>query len=175
MRIMREIPPDFLIAGTIRIDLRKVIHNEIEKQKSKCKCIRCREIGFALREGKKIDKRLRLNLINYQASHGKEFFLEIINKDDIIFGLIRLRIPNKSKILLVRELHVYGPAVKLFRKEKGKYQHIGLGKKLMNEAEKIAFEYGYKKISVISGVGVREYYRKLGYRLEGSYMVKYFN
>ena len=29
-----------------------------------------------------------------------------------------------------------------------------------------------KKISVISGVGVREYYRKLGYELEGSYMVK---
>ncbi|MGB9707973.1 MAG: tRNA uridine(34) 5-carboxymethylaminomethyl modification radical SAM/GNAT enzyme Elp3 [Candidatus Pacearchaeota archaeon] len=175
MRLMREIPPEFLVAGTTRIDLRKVVAEEMSKRGLKCNCIRCREIGFALLKGKSIDKNLKLNKIEYKASKGKEIFLEIINKDDIIFGLIRLRIPDKSSTLLVRELHVYGPAVELFKKEKGKYQHIGLGKQLMREAEKIASQEKCNKIKVISGVGVREYYRALGYKLEDSYMIKEIN
>ncbi|MCX8194074.1 MAG: tRNA uridine(34) 5-carboxymethylaminomethyl modification radical SAM/GNAT enzyme Elp3 [Candidatus Pacearchaeota archaeon] len=172
MRVMREIPPEFLVAGTKRIDLRKVVAEEMEKQGLKCNCIRCREIGFALLKGKKIDKKLTLNVIKYRASKGCEFFIEIVNKDDIIFGLIRLRIPDKSKEMLVRELHVYGPAVELGKKAKEVIQHKGLGKWLMNEAEKIAKAKKCTKIKVISGVGVREYYRTLGYNLEGTYMVK---
>jgi len=172
MRIMREIPPDYLVAGTKRIDLRKVISERMKKNNLKCRCIRCREIGFALLQKKEIKTNLKINKIEYNASKGREFFLEIINDDDIIFGLIRLRIPDNSKILLVRELHVYGPAVELFKKDKNKIQHTGLGKKLMREAEKIAQQFLCNKISVISGVGVRDYYRGLGYVLEGGYMVK---
>lgn len=172
MRIMREIPPEFLIAGTIRSDMRKMVADEMLKRELKCNCIRCREIGFALMKGKKIDNHLKLNTIEYKASKGKEFFIEIINNDDVIFGLVRLRIPEKSKTLLVRELHVYGPAVEIFKKAIGEYQHTGLGKQLMHEAERIAKEKKCKKISVISGVGVREYYKNLGYELEGTYMVK---
>lgn len=173
MRVMREIPPEFLVAGTVHIDLRKNIAEEMIKKGLKCKCIRCREIGFALLKGEKVSTELRINKIEYRASKGKEIFIEIINQDDIIFGLIRLRIPQKSSTLLVRELHVYGPAVELFRKMKGAWQHTGLGKQLMAEAERIARENKCRKASVISGVGVREYYRQLGYRLEGAYMVKY--
>ncbi|MEW6063510.1 MAG: tRNA uridine(34) 5-carboxymethylaminomethyl modification radical SAM/GNAT enzyme Elp3 [Nanoarchaeota archaeon] len=172
MRVMREIPPDFLVAGTKRIDLRKVIEDEIGKRGEKCSCIRCREIGFAMLKGKEIKRDLRLNKVEYKASKGKEIFLEIINSDNIIFGLIRLRIPDNSKELLVRELHVYGPAVELAKKEKNKFQHIGFGRLLMNEAETIAKENSCKKIKVISGVGVREYYKELGYKLEDGYMVK---
>jgi elongator complex protein 3 len=176
MRIMREIPPEFLVAGTITIDLRKVIHEKMLKEQLNCNCIRCREIGFAIRDKKfeKIDKNLKLNIIKYKASKGTEFFLEIINEQDIIFGLARLRIPDKSDTLLVRELHVYGQAVELGKKVQGKTQHTGLGKWLMKEAEKIAKENKCKTISVISGVGVREYYKNLGYELDkdGIYMVK---
>ena len=172
MRIMREIPPEFLIAGTIRSDMRKMVADEMLKRGLKCSCIRCREIGFALMKGEKIDNHLKLNTIEYNASKGKEFFIEIINNDDVIFGLVRLRISDKSKTLLVRELHVYGPAVEIFKKAAGEYQHTGLGKQLMQEAERIAKKTKCKKISVISGVGVREYYRNLGYELEGTYMVK---
>ncbi|MBU4256939.1 GNAT family N-acetyltransferase, partial [Patescibacteria group bacterium] len=71
---------------------------------------------------------------------------------------------------LIRELHVYGELVPVG--ENKKIQHSGLGKKLMAEAEKIARENGYKKITVISGIGARNYYRKLGYRLSESYMMK---
>ncbi len=175
MRIMREIPPEYMVAGTKRIDLRKVIQEEMKKQNKKCNCIRCREIGFALRDKKfkEIDDNLHLNKIQYKASKGKEYFIEIINDQDIIFGLIRLRILKEQKTLLVRELHVYGQAVEIGKKIQGKTQHRGLGKFLMNEAGKIAKKNKCKTIKVISGVGVREYYKNLGYALKNDYMVKY--
>ena len=71
---------------------------------------------------------------------------------------------------LIRELHVYGELVPVGKGKK--VQHAGLGKKLMKEAEKIAKGCGFKKIAVISGIGVRPYYKKLGYKLKNTYMVK---
>ena len=113
----------------------------------------------------------KIKIIKYNASNGKEYFLEFTNKENILFGLLRLRIINKTAI--IRELHIYGQALNLGA-EGVESQHIGLGKKLMQKAEEIAKENGYNKLSVISGVGVREYYKKLGYNLdeEGIYMVK---
>jgi len=172
MRIMREIPPDYLIAGTTRIDLRKVLRDEMSKRGLQCKCIRCREVGFALREGGKINKKIKLKQITYHASGSKEIFLSYVNKDNIIFALCRIRVLKNKKVLLVRELHVFGPQVRVGQKSKKEIQHKGLGKLLMQETEKIAKQNKCKKIIVISGTGVREYYRKLGYTLEGPYMVK---
>jgi len=166
MRIMREIPPDYLVAGTTRIDLRKDVEKELRDNKSNIKEIRFREIGF---NKEKLNLNLELKITKYKASEGKEYFLEIVNKDDVLFGLLRLRIANGKSI--IRELHVYGQSLKLG--EKGELsQHKGFGKMLMKEAEKISKKEKINKISVISGIGVREYYRKLGYNLENTYMVK---
>ena len=187
MRIMREIPPDYLVAGTTRIDLRKVIDEKIVRQKIKLNEIRSREIGFMMRDGRKIDMHLKMDILEYPASHGKEFFLEIVNNQDFLFALLRLRIPFKALLpeldnsAIVRELHVYGKSLGIGKQFSKKnldkdflmpIQHKGLGKLLMKKAEEIARTEGMKKIAVISGVGVREYYRKLGYKLDGSYMVK---
>ena len=170
MRIMREIPPKYLVAGTIRIDLRKVLKEELKKQNKKCVCIRCREIGIFLRDNPKVkvDNHLTLNQFTYSASGSKEIFIEVVNKDNIIFGLIRLRKINKT--LFVRELHVYGAQTEIGKK--GNIQHKGLGTSLMKEAEKIAKSEKCPEIKVISGVGVRQYYKKLGYRLKDNYMIK---
>ncbi len=169
MRVMREIPPDYLVAGTIRIDLRKDIEAELRKKNSKLKEIRYREIGFYLRDNREVKTNLKLKITKYRASDGDEYFLEIVNSNDILFGLLRLRIIKS--LAMIRELHVYGQALKLG--EKGELgQHTGLGKWLINEAEKLAKKSKCKKIRVISGVGVREYYKKLGYKLEGTYMAK---
>jgi len=171
MRIMREIPPEYIVAGTIRIDLRKDIEKELRKKNFKLKEIRYREIGFALQNKKEVTLNLKLKITKYKASKGIEYFLEIVNKDDILFGLLRLRIvENKA---LIRELHVYGQALKLGEQSEIASQHKGLGKWLMNKAEEIVRKHKIKKLSIISGVGVREYYRKLGYRLEENYMVKF--
>jgi len=164
MRVMREIPPVYLVAGTTRIDLRKEIEDVLRSQNKKIKEIRLREIGFS--KTKNFD--LELKTLRYEASGGREYFIQIVNKENILFALLRLRLNKESAI--VRELHVYGKSTKLGKK--GKTQHIGLGKQLMKKAEEITRKHDFKKLSIISGVGVREYYKKLGYKLEGSYMVK---
>ncbi|MCK5321346.1 tRNA uridine(34) 5-carboxymethylaminomethyl modification radical SAM/GNAT enzyme Elp3, partial [Candidatus Pacearchaeota archaeon] len=164
MRIMREIPPNYLVAGIKNIDLRKDIEEKIRAKKIRVDEIRFREIGFALRDKRKIDSNLKLRTTKYKASNGMEFFIEAINKDDTLFGLLRLRLDKKTAT--VRELHVYGPTLKLSEKANNAWQHKGLGKSLMEEAEKIAKKKGYKKIRVISGIGVREYYKKLNYKLD---------
>jgi len=178
MRIMREIPPAFLIAGIKNIDLRKDIEEEIRKNKTKIKEIRFREIGFALRDKKsekEIDTNLKIKKTIYKASDGKEVFLQAVNKNNILFGLCRLRLEkDKNKPAIIRELHVYGPALKL--KQKGKIsQHTGLGRQLLQQAEQFAKKQKRKSIKIISGAGVREYYKKLGYKLdkEKIYMEKY--
>jgi len=175
MRVMREIPPDFLVAGIIRIDLRRDIEAELKKWGGKIKEIRFREIGFAIRDLKKgvrIDGRLKLKISKYKASEGEEYFLEFINKDNILFGLCRLRVVDG--FAFVRELHVYGQALSLGEKGRGLGQHRGLGKRLLKEVEKIVLEKRVRKLKIISGVGVREYYKKLGYKLDNEriYMVK---
>lgn len=172
MRVMREIPPEYLVAGTLRIDLRKDVEEELRKRNSKLKEIRYREIGFAMRDKREVNLDLKLKITKYNASNGKEYFLEIVNKDDLLFGLLRLRISKERA--MIREVHVYGQSLKLG--EIGKIsQHVGLGKWLMNEAEKIVRKKKVEKLSIISGVGVREYYKKLGYELEETYMVKKIN
>ena len=170
MRIMREIPPEYLVAGTTKIDLRKDVEEELRKKNSKIKEIRYREMGFA---NKKINQNLKLKITKYKSSKQDEFFLEIVNSDDILFGLLRLRIVDD--IAIIRELHIYGKSKLLGEKSKIG-QHTGLGKWLMKEAEKIAKKEKCSGIKIISGVGVREYYKKLGYKLSslksGEYMWK---
>ncbi len=171
MRVMREIPPEYLVAGTIKIDLRKDIEKELRMEKCKLKEIRFREIGFALRSDKEVNLDLKLKITKYKASNGIEYFLEIVNKKDILFGLLRLRIVENKAI--IREIHVYGQALNLGQQSEIASQHKGLGKWLISEAEEIVRKHKIRKLSIISGVGVREYYRKLEYKLEENYMVKF--
>ena len=173
MRVMREIHPHYLVAGTTKIDLRKDIEEKLRKEHISLKEIRYREVGFASRNSQ-LSVGLKLKATGYSASRGKEYFLEIVNKEDVLFGLLRLRIFG-SKETIIREVHVYGQSLELGKKSNFSSQHKGLGKWLLGEAEKIAKKHGAKKISVISGVGAREYYRKFGYCLEKTYMVKNLN
>jgi len=175
MRIMREIPSKFLVAGLTKIDLRKEVEDYIRKNKIKVNEIRFREIGFALRDKREVNLDLKIKKISYPASQGKEIFLEAVNKEDILFGLLRLRLEKDKKIpAMIRELHVYSPALNLGEHMEKSFQHKGLGKELMTMAESLAKKAGYKQIRVISGIGVREYYKHLGYSIDsdGIYMEK---
>jgi len=177
-RLVRDVPAESIIAGPRVSNLRQII-----AEKSQCQCIRCREVGgnFNLQD------KIILNRIDYDASDGKEIFLEYATKDTKkLFALLRLRInpleleSQKTTIsalknsAIIREVHTYGTMTQIDKKNSKSPQHIGLGKKLIAKAERIAKdEFGLKKIAIISGIGAREYYRKLGYRLKNSYMVKY--
>ncbi len=171
MRIMREIPPEYLVAGTKRIDLRKDVEQELIKKQSKIQEIRFREIGLRGRYEKIEEKKLNLKITKYKASGGEEYFLEFVNNEDILFALCRLRIFKKQAI--IRELHVYGKAINIGKKGKQASQHKGLGMQLIKKAEEIARKNKIKSLKIISGVGVREYYRKFRYKLdEKGYMGK---
>ncbi|MEK6813014.1 MAG: tRNA uridine(34) 5-carboxymethylaminomethyl modification radical SAM/GNAT enzyme Elp3 [Nanoarchaeota archaeon] len=179
MRIMRAVPSQYILSGTKHSDFRKLAAMALQKEGNSCQCIRCREVGFVQRNGKTVDKKIRLSTTSYEASGGKEIFLEYVNKDDVLFALARFRIPSAShrkeitpKTLLIRELHVYGPEVIVAAHADQAIQHTGLGKQLMQEAEVVADAEGCNNIVVISGVGVRDYYRKLQFALEGPYMTK---
>jgi len=173
MRIMREIHPDYIIDGVKHIHLRRIIQEEMKKLNLKCRCIRCREIGFSKDEIGRIELVIRM----YKASNGKEYFISHESNDKIL-SLMRLRIPYEPfrkeisrRSLLLRELHVFGAQVKIG--DKGDIQHKGLGKELLKKAEEIAKIENCNKIVIISGIGVREYYSsKLGYHLDEPYMSK---
>ncbi len=175
IRIIRDIPEESVLSGNKKTNLRQLMQNKGVV----CRCVRCREIGdlnFRIQ-----DTEIRIQ--QYKANGGKEFFITFEEpKLDKIVGLCRLRLPGKKAkmafktldgVALVRELHVYGRQKSL--EEKGldsKTQHLGLGKRLMAEAERIAKKAGYSKIAVIAAIGTREYYKKLGYKLEETYMTK---
>ncbi len=91
-------------------------------------------------------------------------------------GELREKIYSAFPVLrnaaIVRELHTYGTALDLKQTRSDAAQHKGYGRRLMEEAEKIAACEGYEKMAVISGIGVRAYYEMLGYEKEDTYMVK---
>jgi len=172
MRVQRDIPPKFSEGGVDRSNLRQYVDELCRKKGIKCKCIRCREIG---RNDKIIDDNIYVDEFN--ANDGKEFFISI-GKEPLI-GFIRLRFPSQSlrkeitkNSAIIRELHVYSSALKVGSKGEG-YQHKGYGKILMDKAEEICRKNGKKKLIVISGIGVKDYYiSKLGYEKDGVYVSK---
>ncbi len=174
-RIQRDIPAKFIEAGVKKGDLRAIVLREMEKRGIRCPDIRCREVG------RKRGKKFEIVRREYEASRGKEIFLSYEDKDeDSIAAFLRLRLPSehahRSEIrnaAIVRELKVLGKEVPVGSREKEAWQHRGFGRELMYEAERIARdEWGVERVVVISGVGVRNYYRKLGYERLGPYMAK---
>ncbi len=173
MRVQRDIPPKYAAAGVDMSNLRQVVDQEIKKKGLVVREIRHREI-----KGDVVAEPLELRVFEYVASFGAEFFISLNDANDKLLGFVRMRFPSQSlreeitlDSALIRELHVYGFASPI-SSDDSNVQHRGLGKQLMKKAEEIALSRGKNKMVVISGVGVRSYYGKLGYRLEGPYMVK---
>ena len=181
-RLIRDFPSQSIEAGNKLTNLRELLQKEMQKQGLRCRCIRCREVRQKTTDLKKA----KLFIDEYKAAGGRELFISYETPErDAIFGFVRLRLngPNSDILFpelkgaaLIRELHVYGELLHHQQNAPDKVQHKGLGKKLMALAEKIAQENGYRKMAVISGIGVRQYYRKkINYRLQGTYMVKKLN
>jgi len=169
-RLMRDIPSKFIIAGSRDLALRGTIRKKMGQTRLRCSCIRCREYGHRLRDGWAIGEP-RLTRMDYETLGGREVFLSYEDENETLFGLLRLRMNGEKAI--VRELHIFGPEVPLGGRLERAAQHHGLGERLLREAERIAWEeFKADKLSVLSGVGAREYYRSLGYGLEGAYMTR---
>ena len=174
-RLYRDIPAESIIGGSKLSNLRQYVQKEMGERGVVCRCIRCREL-----KGQDYNPDdVELRVIEYDSSGGKEYFVSFEDiKNDLIIGFLRLRVPLKSWVkelsgaAIIREIHVFGEHVKVGGKVKKAGQHKGYGRQLIEKAVELTKSEGLSKLSVISGVGVREYYRKLGFEDGGLYQFK---
>jgi len=176
MRVQRDIPTYRTLGGVARTNLRQYVEVLMSKRGVVSRDIRARE------SGRKPSKNAhpQLTITEYTASGGTELFIAMEDVvQDILFGFCRLRFPGQQlspeftpTTAIIRELHVYGSAIGIGDDDVASSQHKGYGKQLMQKAQEIAVARGFDKLLVISGIGVREYYKKLGFTREGTYMAK---
>lgn len=182
-RVQRDIPMPLVTSGVEHGNIRELALARMADYGTKCRDVRTREVGIQEIHHKIKPEQIELVRRDYVANGGWETFLAYEDvQQDILIGLLRLRKCSDETFRpelkgkgasIVRELHVYGSVVPVAAKDPTKFQHQGFGMLLMEEAERIAREeHGANKLSVISGVGTRNYYRKLGYELDGPYMSK---
>jgi len=185
-RIVRDIPADYIVAGSRRSSLRQDVHHELTRRGQRCRCIRCREI-----KGKAIEpEALLFNDLVYETVDSQEHFMSFSTEDDRLAGYLRLSFPQSSSSLnrsqdrdqlqhhipelkdaaLIREIHVYGQSLEVGADLPGAAQHIGLGSSLLEKAETLSREVGFKKLAVIAAVGTRLYYQDRGFQRENLYM-----
>lgn len=180
-RIIRDIPSTDIVAGNKLTNFRQIAELNIQKQGSKCQCIRCREI----KSKNIIMSDVELEILSYETSVSTEYFISFKTiKDDFIVGFLRLMIPlvelshnhfieelqNKA---IIREVHIYGQVVGIGDQKIGKSQHLGLGSLLISKAKEIARENHFDNISVISAIGTQNYYSKKGFTISGLYMTSH--
>jgi elongator complex protein 3 len=171
-RVVRDIPSDDIVAGNKFTNFRQIAEAEAVKKKIVLKDIRSREV-----KNQKIAlNQLLLDITSYKTSVSQELFLQYLTKDRRIAGFLRLSLPTQKSFIkelenaaIIREVHVYGQAVNLGKTKSGAPQHLGLGKKLIAKSKEIATLEGYQKLSVISSIGTREYYQKLGFERDDLY------
>ncbi|MBT3313301.1 MAG: tRNA uridine(34) 5-carboxymethylaminomethyl modification radical SAM/GNAT enzyme Elp3 [Anaerolineae bacterium] len=177
-RVIRDIPSTNVVEGNKRTSLRQDVHREMATRGTKCDCLRCREV-----RGKAIEiEKLKLDDLKYQADDAEEHFISFITSDDKVAGFLRLSLPNadapKTGIsdledaAIIREVHVYGLSLEVGSEKSGSAQHVGLGTRLMLEAEQVALKSGFSKMAIIAAVGTRGYYLDRGFKRGELYLVK---
>jgi len=173
-RLMRDIPAPNIVAGVKKSNLRQIVQRHLAQKGLACHCIRCREV-----RGRAIDAdTLRLEQLDYETDGTRECFLSYCTPEDRLAGFLRLSLPRAeppiaelSGCAVIREVHVYGPALELGARQKGIAQHAGLGTRLLDEARRIAREEGFSRLAVIAAVGTRPYYRKRGFEQGELYVI----
>ena len=179
-RVVRDFPTTNVVAGNKKANLRQIAQEKLHEEGRPCRCIRCREIR---RDAIHFEE-LELRDLIYETDATTEHFLSYetaagFPHEDRLAGFLRLSLPDPdinhplpelTGHAMIREVHVYGPALNLGDDSRGEAQHIGLGTRLIERAKEIARAGGYRRMAVISAIGTREYYARLGFELDGLYM-----
>jgi elongator complex protein 3 len=188
-RVFRDIPADDIVAGVKSSNLRQLAHRRMAERGQVCRCIRCREV----RETSVTESDLHQVVHTYQAAESQEHFLSYETSDGRLAGFLRLSLPGRATSLesfavsetaevwevlpeiagaaLIREVHVYGPALEIGAESGGEAQHLGLGRRLIAEAKKRSHTAGFDRLCVISAIGTRRYYEGLGFERGDLYMI----
>lgn len=174
-RIVRDIPTTNVVAGNKKANLRQIAQQIMKKRGLRCRCIRCREI----RRERVAPADLELLVEKYETEGTTEYFLSYETRQGQLAGFLRLSLPDREQELplpelaghaMIREVHVYGPALPLGEESQGEAQHMGLGSRLVEKAKEIARAAGYGRMAVISAIGTQEYYARHGFQVNGLYM-----
>jgi elongator complex protein 3 len=172
-RLMRDIPAPNIVAGVKKSNLRQIVQRRMRRQGMACRCVRCREV-----RGQAVDADvLKLDRLDYDTDATRECFLSYVTPEDRLAAFLRLSLPQAEPPIaelngcaVIREVHVYGPALELGDRQEGAAQHAGLGTQLLDEAQRIARQEGFRRLAVIAAVGTRPYYRERGFTLGRLYM-----
>jgi elongator complex protein 3 len=177
-RVVRDIPADYIVHGSRASNLRETVQAHLAATGRRCSCIRCREV----RDDQLDANAVASNVQRYETGAGLEHFLSMETGDGQLAGFLRLLLPWRGQDIaqpaelagcaLVRELHVYGPALHIGAAGAGEAQHRGLGSQLLAQAEHIAREAGWQRLAVIAALGTRAYYRGRGFASGDLYMHK---
>ena len=190
-RLFRDIPAHHIEAGVKTSNLREVVQKELTRRGERCGCIRCREV----RRQQVSEEALRLNVSTYTTDLTVEHFLQFVVVEEgerdshaahqeraPLAGFLRLSLPKTptagSRAFLeeirgnamIREVHVYGPALAIGRSEAGAAQHVGVGTRLLAEARRLSRAAGFDRISVIAATGTQAYYAARGFEPGDLYM-----
>jgi len=181
-RLMRDIPVHHIAAGCRNTNLRQTVRRHMLERGLHCQCIRCREVRVS-----EVDpEAFVLHDLVYATPTGTEHFLSFVtpsspDEPSRLAAFLRLSLPSEATeangivpyeligSAVIREVHVYGPSLRL-GSHTGHAQHQGLGTRLLEEAERVACEAGFRHLSVISAIGTRSYYRSRGFALDDLYM-----
>lgn len=193
-RMIRDISAPDIKAGNKKVNLRQLVEQRIDSEGLATAEIRHREVSLA----NVAAEDLSLEVIEYETTATSERFLQWVTSQGKIAGFLRLSLPHANAIArlneeyeaatsktveqrhtlpfplqvgeaMIREVHVYGRVEKLQHAGINNAQHRGLGTQLVNRACELASRAGYQRINVISAVGTRGYYRKLGFYDNGLY------
>ena len=174
-RVVRDISSDDIVVGNKKSNFRQIVDDFVKNNNIKVVEIRSREI----KNENILLSKLKFKSTVYETSNSSEYFLEYVTKEDKIVGFLRLSLPKNTSFIkelgsgaIIREVHVYGESMKIGKTGVGAPQHLGIGSDLIKKAELISTKNGFRKISVISSIGTREYYSKRGYKLGSLYQVK---
>jgi len=165
-RVIRDIPGTDIVTGNKVTNLREVAEREIRLRGLQSRDIRAREIRH-----RSVDPScLTLRRLDYETSIGREVFLQFVTPADRIAAFLRLSLPDRPIQIpeiegsaMIREVHVYGHLAAIGQREGVRSQHLGLGRDLISQAGQISRGANYTDLAVISAVGTRPYYRKLGF------------
>ncbi len=168
-RVVRDIPSPDIVVGNKKTNFRQIVMDRLQQLDKRMQDIRAREIRntpFKITQ-------LKFTVLTYTTSVSQEKFLQFLVKTkqgEKLLAFLRLSLPASESFIgelkqaaIIREIHVYGRATALGQREKGKAQHLGLGRKLITQAKNFAHQAGYHRLAVISAVGTRAYYRRQGF------------